>query len=56
MDIRLQFLQTYRTINNKHWVDNVVAGAVFDILSTELWYWLYPKINTLFKRKTKPVQ
>lgn len=42
------FTGVYRVINNKHWVGDVVAGAGFGILSTELAYWLYPKINALF--------
>lgn len=41
------FTGVYRTINNKHWVGDVVAGAGFGILSTELAYWLHPKINNL---------
>lgn len=47
------FTAVYRAINNKHWVGDVVAGAGFGILSTELAYWLYPKINTLFSGKNK---
>lgn len=42
------FTGVYRTLNDKHWVGDVVAGAGLGILSTELAYWLYPKINTLF--------
>ncbi|GAA4172908.1 MULTISPECIES: phosphatase PAP2 family protein [Sphingobacterium] len=46
------FTGIYRTINNRHWVGDVVAGAGFGILSTELAYWLHPKINQLlFKDK-----
>lgn len=41
------FTGVYRSINNKHWVGDIVAGAGFGILSTELAYWLYPKINRL---------
>jgi membrane-associated phospholipid phosphatase len=41
------FTGIYRVINNKHYVGDVVAGAGFGILSTELAYWLYPKINAL---------
>lgn len=41
------FTGVYRSINNKHWVGDIVAGAGFGILSTELVYWLYPKINRL---------
>lgn len=42
------FTGMYRTLNNKHWVGDVVAGAGIGILSTELSYWLYPKFNRLF--------
>lgn len=45
------FTGVYRTLNDKHWVGDVAAGAGIGILSTELAYWLYPKINSLFKRK-----
>ena len=41
------FTGVYRAVNDKHWVSDVVAGAGFGILSTELAYWLYPKINRL---------
>ena len=47
------FTGVYRTINNKHWIGDVVAGAGFGILSTELAYWLYPKINGLLTGKEK---
>ena len=47
------FTGVYRTINNDHWVGDVVAGAGFGILSTELAYWLYPRINRLFGTKGK---
>ncbi len=47
------FTGVYCTLNNKHWVNDVVAGAGFGILSTELAYWLYPKIKGLFSEKTK---
>ncbi|ADY51113.1 phosphoesterase PA-phosphatase related protein [Pseudopedobacter saltans DSM 12145] len=43
----------YRTLNDKHWVGDVVAGAGIGILSTELAYALYPKVNALFSRKDK---
>jgi len=45
------FTGVYRTLNNKHWVSDVVAGAGFGILSTELSYWLYPKINGLLNHR-----
>lgn len=44
------FTGVYRVINDRHWVGNIVAGAGFGILSTELAYWLYPKINRLIHR------
>jgi hypothetical protein len=47
------FTGVYRTINDKHWVSDVVAGAGFGILSTELAYWLFPKINSLLTGKQK---
>jgi len=49
------FTGVYRTLNDKHWVNDVVAGAGFGILSTELAYWLYPKINGLLSSKPKDV-
>ncbi|SDL11791.1 lipid A 1-phosphatase [Sphingobacterium mizutaii] len=45
------FTGVYRTINNRHWVGDVVAGAGFGILSTELAYWSYPVINRLLTKK-----
>lgn len=41
------FTGIYRTLNDKHWVGDVVAGAGFGILSTELSYWLFPVINKM---------
>ena len=41
------FTGIYRTINNKHWVGDVAAGAGVGILSTELAYALYPTINKI---------
>jgi membrane-associated phospholipid phosphatase len=37
-----------RIYNNKHWFNDVVAGAGIGIASTRLSYWLYPKIKRLF--------
>jgi membrane-associated phospholipid phosphatase len=34
-----------RMYNNKHWFNDVVAGAGFGIAGTRLAYWLYPKIQ-----------
>ncbi|MBS1600268.1 MAG: phosphatase PAP2 family protein [Bacteroidetes bacterium] len=44
-----------RMYNNKHWLNDVVAGAGFGIASTRLTYWLYPKIKNVFS-KNKPLQ
>jgi hypothetical protein len=42
-----------RMYNNKHWLGDVVAGAGFGILSTQIAYWLEPKIaKMLFHKKT----
>lgn len=41
-----------RMYNNKHWLNDVVAGAGLGIAATKLTYWLYPKIKRkLFKDK-----
>ena len=45
------FTGVYRTLNDKHWVGDVVAGAGFGILSTELAYRLFPMVNKLFNKK-----
>lgn len=45
------FTGIYRTLNDKHWVGDVVAGAGFGILSTELAYWLFPFINKHLSKK-----
>ncbi|MEA1847591.1 phosphatase PAP2 family protein [Chryseobacterium sp. MHB01] len=47
------FTGVYRMLNDKHWFGDVVGGAGFGILSTELAYWLYPKINNLLGGKSK---
>ena len=47
------FTGIYRMLNDKHWFGDVVGGAGFGILSTELAYWLYPKINNLLGEKNK---
>ncbi len=47
------FTGVYRMLNDKHWFGDVVGGAGFGILSTELAYWLYPKINKLLGGKNK---
>ncbi|WP_262150741.1 phosphatase PAP2 family protein [Chryseobacterium foetidum] len=45
------FTGIYRMLNDKHWFGDVMAGAGFGIISTELAYWLYPKINKLISGK-----
>jgi len=50
------FTGVYRMLNNKHWFGDVIGGAGFGILSTELAYWLYPKINTLLGGKKEKSQ
>lgn len=47
------FTGVYRILNDKHWLGDVVAGAGFGILSTELAYWLFPKIDNLLRGKNK---
>jgi hypothetical protein len=43
-----------RMYNNKHWLNDVVAGAGFGILSTKAAYWMYPWIQKKIFRE-KPV-
>ncbi|KQT24580.1 PA-phosphatase [Chryseobacterium sp. Leaf405] len=50
------FTGVYRMLNNKHWFGDVVGGAGFGILSTELAYWLYPKINNILGGKKEKSQ
>ena len=45
------FTGVYRILNDKHWFGDVVTGAGFGILSTEMAYWLYPKISNLIGGK-----
>lgn len=47
------FTGVYRTINDRHWVSDVVTGAGLGILSTELAYWLYPHLNKLLGNTEK---
>lgn len=50
------FVAGSRVYNNRHWISDVVAGAGFGILSTELSYLIYfPIKNALIKYKTKGV-
>lgn len=44
------FLRMY---NNKHWLNDVIAGAGVGILSTRVSYWLYPKIKNAFFKNAK---
>lgn len=44
------FLRMY---NNKHWLNDVMAGAGVGILSTRISYWLYPKLKKTFVGKWK---
>lgn len=44
------FLRMY---NNKHWLNDVIAGAGVGILSTRISYWLYPKLKQTFIGKWK---
>jgi membrane-associated phospholipid phosphatase len=34
-----------RIMNNRHWLNDVIAGAGIGILSTKLCYWLYDKLE-----------
>lgn len=43
-----------RIYNDKHWLNDVIAGAGFGMASTRLAYWLYPVIQKSFG-KGKPV-
>lgn len=45
------FTGVYRMLNDKHWLGDVVAGTGFGILSTELAYWLFPRISNLLAGK-----
>lgn len=47
------FTGVYRMLNDKHWLGDVAAGAGFGILSTELAYWLFPKIDSMLRGKNK---
>ena len=46
------FTGIYRALNNKHWVGDIIGGAGFGILSTEMAYWLYPKVQQIFSKKS----
>lgn len=50
------FVAGSRVYNNRHWVSDVVAGAGFGILSTELSYLIYfPIKNAIIKYKNKKI-
>lgn len=40
----------FRMYNNRHWLNDIIAGAGIGILSTEVAYWLYPVISKTFFR------
>lgn len=40
-----------RMYNNKHWLGDVIAGAGIGILSTDFSYYIYPRLQKLFKGK-----
>lgn len=40
-----------RMYNDRHWANDVLAGAAVGMLSTKFAYWLYPKIFKEHKRK-----
>ncbi len=42
-----------RMYNNKHFLSDLVGGAGIGIASTDLSYWLYPRIKHLFLRHSK---
>jgi hypothetical protein len=41
-----------RMYNNKHWLNDVLAGAGVGIASTQFAYWLYPKMQKLLCKHT----
>lgn len=48
----------FRMYNNRHWLNDILAGAGIGILSTKLSYWLYPKIfkNVDCRKKKSSLQ
>ncbi len=44
----------FRMYNNRHWLNDIIAGAGIGILSTKLSYWLYPKIFKRSHHQDKP--
>jgi len=45
------FTGIYRVVNNKHWIGDVATGAGIGIISTEVAYWMYPAISSIFHKK-----
>lgn len=45
------FTGVYRMLNDKHWLGDIIGGAGFGILSTEIAYWLFPTINKMLNKK-----
>lgn len=43
----------FRMYNNRHWLNDVIAGAGVGILSMKAAYWLYPAINKLLGHHKK---
>lgn len=41
----------FRLYHNRHWLNDVIAGAGYGILSVQAAYWLYPVITKAFCRK-----
>lgn len=42
---------TFRIMNNRHWLSDVIAGAGLGILSTKFTYWLYYKVKPALRKK-----
>ena len=50
------FAAANRMAHNKHWFADVVAGAGIGILSTEMAYWLFPKMKKLWNNNKTETQ
>ncbi len=50
------FVGTMRLYNDRHWTNDVVAGAVVGIMSANLSYWLNGCVETLYARHCKQRQ
>lgn len=47
----------FRAYNNRHWLNDIIAGAGVGIMSVRLAYWLYPKIfkdKSCIRRNNRP--